>query len=144
MDTGDDKRWVDFWILQANRDALLVIDAQRQTYPFTIGDVEFAVRTILPVELAAARIWIDNWTTMLPAIVSCHRLMPESFLRAVLKSITEPMQLSRIETELGTSDVSLVRAAVFTLLHHGQLQAPCLHTEPLSFLTCFEPVRRTP
>lgn len=144
LGTGDDKRSVDFWVRQPDRELLLVIDEQRQASTFTIGDVELTVRTILPIELAAARIWIDNWECMLPAIVSCRQLLSGSFLRVVLKSVCEPMQLSRIEAELGTNDLPLVRAAVFTLLHRGQLQAPCLHTEPLSFLTCIQPVKSAP
>ena len=58
--------------------------------------------------------------------------------------VSEPMQLSRIERELGTGDLATVRAAIFTLLHRGQLHAPQLKTESLSFLTCFQPVRPTP
>lgn len=80
---------------------------------------------------------------MLPTIVSCRQLVSRSFLQAVLTGISEPMQLSRIEATFGAGDPTLIRAAVFTLLQHGQLQAPQLRTEQLSPLTCFQPIRST-
>lgn len=55
-----------------------------------------------------------------------------------MDSITN-QQLSRIEQEFVTGDPSLVRAATFKLLHVGCLQAPQLHTQPLSYLTHFAP-----
>lgn len=140
LTSDDDKRMADFWTCQPDREAILVIGEKTKVTTITIDDAELPVRTVLPIELSAARIWIDNWTRMLPAIISCRQLVSQSFLEAVFKFVSEPMQLSRIERELGTGDLALVRASVFTLLHRGQLQAPQLKTESLSFLTCFQPV----
>lgn len=140
LGADDDKRLADFWTRQKDHEALLVIDEKSLASAITIGDAELLVRTILPIELAAARIWTDNWECMLPAIISCRQLLTQSFLASALHAIAEPLQLSRIERELSTGDPTLVRAAVFTLLHRGKLQAPQLHTEQLSFLTCFQPV----
>ena len=140
LGSGDDKRLADFWTRHQDRETLLVIDEKNHATTITIDDTELSVRTILPIELAAARVWTGNWERMLPAIISCRQLISTSLLRSVSQFVSEPMQLSRIERELGTGDLPLVRAAVFTLLHRGQLQAPQLHTEPLSFLTCFQPV----
>ena len=138
------KHLVDFWVLQEDREALLIVDGENQPSTITIGNAELHVRSIPPAELAAARIWIGNWERMLPAITSCRPQMSPSFLRSILKFISEPMQLSRIEQEFVTGDSTLVRAAIFNLLHAGSLQAPQLHTEQLSFLTCFRPVRPLP
>lgn len=41
-------------------------------------------------------------------------------------------------------DLTLVRAAVFTLLHSGRLTEPSLWTEPLSLLTRFEQAEGKP
>jgi hypothetical protein len=138
---GDDKRVADFWTRQRDHETFLIIDEKSQPTTVTIHDTELPVRTIHPVELAAARVWTDNWERMLPAIISCRLLISPSLLQSISQFVCEPMQLSRIEREFGTGDLALVRAAVFTLLHRGRLQAPQLHTEPLSFLTCFHPVR---
>jgi hypothetical protein len=76
-------------------------------------------------------------------MTSCRQKITPSFQQSILKFIAEPMQLSRIEQEFATGDPTLVRAAAFNLLHDGKVQAPQLHTEPLSFLTCFQPARST-
>lgn len=144
LGTGDDKRLADFWTCQQDRETLLVIDEKNQATFITVDDTELPVRTVLPIELTAARVWTDNWERMLPAIISCRQLISTSLLDSVSQFISEPMQLSRIERELGTGDLATVRAAVFTLLHRGKLHAPQLKTESLSFLTCFQPVRPTP
>lgn len=141
---GDDKQVADFWTRQQDHETFLVIDEKSQPTTLTIHDTALPVRIIHPVELAATRVWTDNWERMLPAIISCRQLISPSLLQSILQFVSEPMQLSRIEREFGTGDVALVRATVFTLLHRGQLQAPHLHTKPLSFLTCFQPVRPAP
>ena len=74
LTSGDEKRLADFWISQHDHEALLVLDAEIQASPITINETELAVRTILPVELAAARIWVGNWERMLPVIISCRLL----------------------------------------------------------------------
>jgi hypothetical protein len=140
----DSKRLVDFWVRQQNGEALLLVGEDHPVSTVTVDDTELPVRTVLPIELAAAQVWINNWERMLPAITSSRQLIPQSFLASVLHFISEPTQLSRIERELGTGDPTLVRAAVFTLLHRGQLEAPQLKIEPLSFLTCFRQVRSAP
>ena len=134
------KHRVDFWILQEDQEVLLVVDVDEHPSTITLGDAELPVRSVPLAELAAARTWIANWERMLPAMISCRSQTP-SLLRSVLKFVSGPMLLSRIEQEFATGDPTLVRAAIFALLHAGNLQAPQLHTEQLSLLTCFEPVR---
>lgn len=135
-----DKTLVDFWILQEGREALLIVAQENQPSTIMIGDEELPVRSIPSAELAAARTWIGNWERMLPAMTSCRTQIAPSLLRSILKFVSESMQLSRIEQEFVTADPTLVRAAIFNLLHAGKLTAPQLHTEHLSFLTCFQPV----
>lgn len=137
------KRLADFWVRQDDRELLIVVDDESPTSTIMIGNAELEILAIPPAELAAARIWIGNWERMLPAITSCRQQITPSFQQSILKFIREPMQLSRIEQEFGTGEPTLVRGAVFNLLHNGKVQAPQLHTEPLSFLTCFQAARST-
>jgi hypothetical protein len=137
------KRLADFWVRQDDREMLIVVDDESPTSTITIGNAELEIFSIAPAELAAARIWIGNWERMLPAMTACRQQITPSFQQSILKFIREPMQISRIEQEFGTGEPTLVRAAVFNLLHNGKVQAPQLHTEPLSFLTCFQPARST-
>ena len=144
LNSGDDQRLADFWICQQDRETLLVLGDEIQASPITIDETELVVRTILPVELAAARIWIGNWERMLPVIISCRLQIAPSLQNSILKFSAEPMALARIEQEFATGDPTLVRASVFSLLHQGQLQAAQLQTEPLSYLTFFQPGRVAP
>jgi hypothetical protein len=143
LNSGDGKRPFDFWVRYEGREVLIVLDpdAENQVSTVTINDAELTVRSVLPVELAAARVWIGNWERMLPLIISCRHEISSSLRNSIRKFITEPMPLSRIEQEFVTGDPTLIRAAVFDLLHHGQLHAPQLQTDPLSYLIFFEPGR---
>jgi len=135
------RRLVDFWVMQEGRESLLIVDTEGPASLLGLDGVELPVRSIPCAELAAARVWIGNWERMLPVMISCRSQLAPSFFRSILKFVSEPMQLSRIEQEFATGDPTLVRAAVYTLLHAGSLRAPQLHTEQLSFLTCFHPMR---
>lgn len=140
LDLGEGKRLADFWARSNDSETLLLVDDTCQASTVVIDGIALPVRAIPPAELAAAQRWIANWTRMLPVMTSCRQLIPPSLLQSLLKFIGEPMPLSRIEQEFVTSDPTLVRAAVFSLLHQGQLRAPQLHTDLLSFSTCFQPM----
>lgn len=66
-------------------------------------------------------------------------LVTPSLQQALLKLISMPVSLARIEQEYAVGDQTPVRAALFGLLQQGTLQAPQLKTETLSYSTCFEP-----
>jgi hypothetical protein len=141
LEIDNEKLLVDFWIKQGDQETLLIIGEECSVQNTTLAKAYYAVKTISQNELAAAQVWIENWERILPIITSCRGLVADTLLKSIEKLITEPMQLSHIERELATSEPTIVRGAIFTLLHRGQLRAPQLLTEPLSFLTRFEPVK---
>jgi hypothetical protein len=94
-------------------------------------------------ELAATRMWTDNWQRMLPVITSCRRDVSVSLMHAIQKFVAGPMQLSRIEQEFVTGDPTPGRAAVFYLLYGGRLESPQLWAEELSYLTVIQPSAAT-
>lgn len=98
------------------------------------------VRLVQAAELAALRIWVDNWQRMLPCIVATRGLVPASLLRLVEDFVAAPQPLFAIERELSKGDPILVRAAVFQLLHEGRVTAPELRTDMLSLSTRFSAV----
>lgn len=144
LNSGDDKRPVDFWVRYKDREVLLVLDAENQVSTVTLDDTELAVRNVLPVELAAARVWIGNWERILPLIISCRQQISSSLQNSILKFVVAPMPLARIEQEFVTGDPTMIRAAVFDLLRQGKLQSSQLQTEPLSYRTVFQPGRAAP
>ena len=139
LDEGDNKRLIDYWVRTRDQEALLIIGDERPVPNMTSGNASLPVRSVPLAELAAARIWIANWERMLPCMIACRSCLSNALMQAVADLVSAPMQLSRIEREFAHNDPALVRAAVFSLLHRGQLQAPKLTTEPLSYLTPFEP-----
>ena len=132
----------EFWARFATRESLLILANDG------MPGVAANVRTIssVPIEivrdadLAATRMWIANWERILPTLAAHYGRLPQPLLTAVRRFVSAPRQLSCIERENTTGDPTAVRAAVFALLHRGELVAPKLHTEPLSWLTVFEPV----
>lgn len=138
-DQNGERQLIDFWVRDRDQETLLVVGDDRAVPNKGIGKISIPVRSVALAELAAARIWIANWERMLPCMIACHTSLTDGLLKAVMRFVTEPMPLSRIERELGIGDPMLLRAAIFTLLHRGQLQAPKLVTEPLSYLTPFTP-----
>lgn len=140
----DGRRYLaDFWVKGSDREELLLLsDSVASGELKTRADLEatwFSVRCVQQAELAAARVWIDNWRRMLPCIVATRGLLPTSLLDAIERFVDRPQPLITIEREFSTGDPTLVRAAIFNLLHAGRLSASDLHTEALSLLTPFAP-----
>lgn len=139
---GDRRYLADFWVRYAEREELSVLfpafslnDEKQRSPEF---DVEaMSVRIIEPPELAASRIWIENWQRMLPCLVATRGLVPASLLDAIERFVATPQPLLAIEREFSTGDPVLARAAVFSLLHGGRVQASELRTGALSLLTRF-------
>lgn len=143
------QRLADFWVRYVGRDELVILD------DFRAGDHEAKfnrnldgavppIRRVSPADLAAARVWIDNWQRMLPCIVANRGLVLPTPSRAIERFLTDPQKLLAIEREFSTGDPVLVRTAVFSLLHTGRLSAPDLHTQALSLLTTFVAAETNP
>jgi hypothetical protein len=135
-------RLADFWVRYIDRDELVVLDDYLRkddaTKPVRNLDVQtISIRKVVPAELAAARVWIENWLRMLPCLVANRDLVPSTLPQAISRFVKEPRRLLAIEREFSTGDPVLVRAAMFGLLHSGRVSAPELRTQPLSLLTFF-------
>ncbi len=139
LDIGNGKRVADFWSIKKSHEEFLLINRSTHEVIACPPQHDIPARIITLSDLAASRVWINNWQRMLPLLVTCREHFSVSLVRAILKFIKEPTQLSRIEREFVTGDATLLRAALFQLLHQGMLKAPALSVEPLSYLTYFEP-----
>lgn len=139
LEFEDCKRLADYWIKRKSQEEFLVIDPSILDLKPCPSTSKVPIRIITLSDLSAARVWINNWQRLLPIIIASREHISPSLERSITKFIKEPMQLARIEREFVTGDPTLIRAALFHLLHKGILEAPSLHVEPLSFLTYFEP-----
>ena len=135
-------RLADFWVRYVDRDELVILDDNPGGGDTTQSDRNLdvhtsSIRRVVPAELAAARVWIENWQRMLPCLVANRDLVPPTLPQAIARFVNQPQRLLAIEREFSTGDPVLVRTAVFALLHDGRVSAPELQTQPLSLLTSF-------
>ncbi|MDM0117862.1 hypothetical protein QTI66_37850 [Variovorax sp. J22R133] len=133
---------VDFWVDGPHGQTMLLLDSQRPgAVPAVPSQLDgIPVRTVAAAELAAAAVWISNWSRMLPVVNATRSLLPTPLLRSVLDHVQEPISLARLEHELSFGDPSLARGAIFEQLRLGRICAPSLHTQPLGLHTQLEPL----
>ena len=133
-----DARLVDFWVHSVGGEAMLLLESQpSEGTPSQLDDI--TVRTVGAAELAATRVWVTNWSWMLPIINTTRTLIPTTLLRAVLDQVCGPVALGRLEHDLSLGDPSLVRGAIFEQLRRGRIRAPSLHTQQINPHTVLEP-----
>lgn len=132
---------INYWVsgIQAHEYVMLVASEMPTDFPRE-HDGE-PLRVVMPAELTAASIWIDNWQRMLPVINCCANLVTPALKKSVLALSNPSITLFTIERELAKAQPMLVRAAVFDLLRTGHLAAPSLHTQRLSPHTVLEPAQ---
>ncbi|KIP17236.1 hypothetical protein WJ41_28790 [Burkholderia ubonensis] len=140
----DGQRYLaDFWVRYADRQELITlfdpmaIPADKGAAVIANPTKPITVRRIEPAELAASRMWVENWQRMLPCLIAARGLIADPLLDDIVRFVALPQPLLAIEREFSTGDSMLVRAAVFGLLHAGRIQSPALHLEALSLLTSF-------
>ncbi|MFM0572890.1 hypothetical protein PQQ88_31940 [Paraburkholderia caledonica] len=144
---NEDRHLADFWVRYVDRDELVVlsellgafVDASQAELDTCTADIRF----VTSAELAAARAWTDNWQRILPYLVGNRGLVPATLPPAIMQFLDEPRRLLDIEREFLTGDPVIVRASLFGLLHMGRVNAPELHTQPLSLLTTFTAAEAT-
>lgn len=131
----------DFWVRYVDRQELVILfDPAEELGAKTVASLdaaELAVRSVQQPELAASRVWIENWKRILPCIVATRGLVSPALSNAIGRFVAHPQRLLSIEREFSTGDPVLVRAAIFGSLHAGRVRAPELHARELSLLTEF-------
>ncbi|WP_350357418.1 hypothetical protein [Paraburkholderia fungorum] len=131
-----------FWVCYVDRQELVILDDAFYDDPATrshpqLDGAALPIRKVSLADIAAARVWIDNWQRMLPCIVANWSLVSSSLPRAIECFLAQPRKLLEIEREFSSGDPVLVRTAVFGMLRAGRLSAPDLRTQALSLLTSF-------
>jgi len=145
---GGQQILADFWIRYADRHELVIlsetafeIDAVSKTGG-TLDMQGLSIRRIESAELLAARVWIDNWRSMLPCLVANRKLLAPSLSESIVRLLSEPKRMADIQRQLSSGDPVLVRASLFNLLREGRVSAPELHSQPCRCARCLSPRRR--
>ena len=141
--TGKDKGdpIVDFWVRRAVGEEFLFVPTGDTSVPRLDVCLNLPARTVTVSERAAQSTWTANWMRMLPVVNAARNALTNSALKSICSFVREPRPLAVIERKFASGDPSVVRATIFELLRIGQLDAPELHTRPLSTNTILEPTR---
>ncbi|NPT47006.1 hypothetical protein GNZ12_38080 [Paraburkholderia sp. 1N] len=142
------RRLADFWVRYFGHQELVILiyselDILSAASPRVCEDNELPIRFFAPAELAAARVWLDNWQQMLPYLVTSIGLVPLKLAATIVHFLKQAKRLLDIEREFSSTDPALVRATLFGLLHDGRVSSCELQTQPLSLLTPFVAAEET-
>ena len=137
IETAEGSRLADFWLRFEDHEEFVVIEDDSQNEEVAIEGEALPLRYITRAELAAARIWVNNWEQMLPVINANVGLERKGLEDNILKFLETPQRLMDIEREYTVGDPGPVRACVFESLRKGQVAAPSLRTESLRLITPF-------
>ena len=135
----NDGALIDFWVQRNGGEEMLVVDRGGAATKLPASLDGIPVRVVAAAELAAAAVWVSNWLRMIPVITATRGLAPIGLSKSLLALVNRPLALSFIEHQMSVGDPCVVRGAIFDLLRTGHLQAPGLHTHPLSLHTTVEP-----
>jgi hypothetical protein len=137
VDRRPDSCLIDFWVQRPDGQSMLLLESRCD---LALQDVNGVAIELVPLaELAAARMWISNWSRMLPVINATHSLLPKGLIKRVCDRLQEPKPLAQVERDLAVGDPAIVRGAIFELLRTGRLRAPSLHHQPLDLHLMIEP-----
>jgi len=77
-------------------------------YDLALQDVNGVAVEVVPLaELAAARVWVSNWSRMLPVINATQSLLPKGLVKRVCDRIQEPTPLAHVERDLAVGDPAI-------------------------------------
>jgi len=139
-DDGD--RPLDFWVDYGRRSAFWQLagddggdSPQRKVFPKTQHGLRLEV--LRREDLRARGPRIDNWSAIVPYLVSFRHFGDPRLEQEVYRRLVTPHRLGRLESAYVPTDPSEVRAAVFALLARGKVVAPDLDRTPLGVDTIF-------
>ena len=132
-------RLIDFWLESAKGEEMLLLEPDEPGVgPLQVDGIP--VRAVSAAELAAARVWVANWSCMLPVINATRALLPQALLESVVRHVREPVPLVVLEEKLSFGEPSLARGAIFEQIRAGRIGALSLQTQPISLHTMLEPI----
>lgn len=144
-------RPVDFWVGGPRLSKYVVLVGQGATslaspesaFPaFTAWAAEqgSTVETVTPAELTEDRErWYSNWVTVLQQMFAFRVQLTPELLATVRSVVASPVRLADVVTSLPNEDADLVRSAVYTLVHRGEISFVDLSKAILSDATSVAP-----
>jgi hypothetical protein len=108
-------RLADFLVRYVGHDEFAVLTGcandsgacEAMSFRRSIDGNALTIRRVAPAELAAARVWIENWQRMLPYVVANRGLILPTLSEAIVRFVAVPQRLLAIEREFSTGDPRL-------------------------------------
>jgi hypothetical protein len=130
----------DFWVMRDGREQWLSIDdnareladAHDQRTASQTSQSASDVEIISRQEIECHRVWIQNWLSLLPYLATGAHLIELTLLANVVEFFDHAATMDEAEQHFSRIDPVLVRTAIITGLHGGQLVSADLITLTLS------------
>lgn len=139
------QRAFDFWVQRPQGEELLILkragDLKNQGEANATLDIQalsgisvqgIPVRCIDPADMAQHRIALANWGTIIRDLAAFERFVPDPLCREIKTKLERGKSIAQLQSELPDFDGSIVRLAVYALLHRGQAICGQLATRVLS------------
>ncbi|MFX1767838.1 hypothetical protein PWP93_35745 [Paraburkholderia sp. A1RI-2L] len=125
----------DFWVMRDGAEQWLIVDdnveeaaAHGQQIANETTRTAPRVETISSKDIEHHRIWVQNWMSLLPYLATGSHLIDPTLLVNIIHFFNRPATIDEAEQHFARLDPVLVRTAIITALHGGQLISPDLTT----------------
>lgn len=137
-------RCFDFWVSRPEADELLLLlrDNERPDGPGTpkqkmVAELEGTmlegarIRCLDPVHVAGQKVALANWGAIIRDLSAFERFVPQSLCNELAVAMTQPQTIRQLQEGFVNHDNTMVRVAVYMLLHQGRASCKQLETHAL-------------
>ncbi|QYF93041.1 hypothetical protein KY495_20440 [Massilia sp. PAMC28688] len=139
-------RAFDFWVKRKDGEEFLLLlrpgEKANATGVALLADsvvLGALVRCVDPDDLAEHAIALNNWGVIIRDLGAFERFIPLQLSQAIKSNLGAGKSIMQLQKEHGDSDSSLVKLAIYSLLHKGLARSPQLGTEVLGPAHLIEP-----
>ena len=125
----------DFWVMRDGAQHWLTVDdsvdeaaAHGQQIANRTTRMAPCVEAISSKDIERHCIWVRNWMSLLPYLATGEHLIDPTFLVNIIHFFDRPATIDEAEQHFSRLDPVLVRTAIISALHGGQLISPDLTT----------------
>lgn len=131
------RRVIDFWVKSRDSEEFLIIakapaldsDDDGGAMPTEIDGIP--LRYVSIDEMGPNATELKNWGWIIRDLSAFQRFVPEPLCKEVLATVESGKSIAQLQAELPDQDSSIVKLAVYVLLHRGQVVCNELKTQLL-------------
>lgn len=135
---------MDFWVKKNDQEELWLIlrpsehdwlaqgDAPTHAFKVWAETNKLNLRLLLPETFVKTQVWLDNWIEILGYLSPNVGVIPKSITKEIVDYATQPKTIRELEENFASTDRTLVRSAIFNLVHQGKLKIPDLEKSSIT------------